>query len=250
MFGVKLQPVRAVVDGVITQVDDEPGSGRPISVTLTDVHGRSYLYEGFNDDNPGTSDGDAPAHLRLTELAQVGTTVWAGQIIGFMGDTDPLPVGVRAAVPTDASVTIDPDAIAPHIRLTISDLGGTPIEAFGPVLDALFRSGCHTGIGRWSVPARSTTHDAVVIETTDDNRDIDSEWVITTRGQVHATGWAALVGPGTQCSWAPAEAFGPGAAGSTDVPAHWKDGLDLPTSVWIELALADDETRAAPLLRF
>ena len=63
VFGVKLQPVLAVADGVITDVDDEPGE--TIAVTITDSTGRSYRLAGFNDDNPGTDDGAAPPHLRL-----------------------------------------------------------------------------------------------------------------------------------------------------------------------------------------
>ncbi len=250
VFGVKLQPIRAAVDGVVTAVDDEPASGRPISVTITQPGGRSYLYTGFNDDNPGTTDGSAPAHLRLSALAEVGTTVWAGQIIGFMGDTDPIPVGVRGEVPTDASVVLDPAAIAPHIRLSIHELDGTPIDAFGPVIDALFRTGCQNGIGRWTVPPRSSSNAEVIIETTDTNDEIDSEWIITSTGQVQASGWAALVSPGTACTWTPADHYGPGAFGTNDVPAHWAAGLDLSTELWLQLALAADATVNTPLLRF
>lgn len=248
VFGVKLQPIRAAVDGVVTAVDNELGSGRPISMTITDVLGRSYTYSGFNDDNPGTSDGQAPEHLRLTALGKVGTAVWAGQIIGFMGDTEPLPLGVRADVPTDASITIDPNEIAPHIRLSIVDVDGNPIEAFGPVIDALFESNCKVGIGRWSVPARSTTTDDVVIETTDEHPEIDSEWVITETGQVTATGWAAMMTPNPACPWVSPKTFGPGASGSNDVPDHWADGLDLPTQLWLQLALANDDSLTAPIL--
>jgi len=92
VFGVKLQPVLAVHDGVVTGVVDTPGL--PISVTVTDVTGRSYTLSGFNDDNPGTDDGAAPSHLRLTSLARIGGSVKAGQILGFMGDSEPLPLGV------------------------------------------------------------------------------------------------------------------------------------------------------------
>ncbi len=248
MFGVKLQPVRAATDGVVTAVDDEPGSGRPIAVTITDVGGRSYVHSGFNDDNPGTSDGNAPAHLRLSALAKVGTTVWAGQIIGFMGDTDPIPVSVRGDVPTDDSVYLDPDAVAPHIRLSIHELDGSPVDAFGPVVDALFRTGCQNGIGRWAGQPQSKTHDPVIIETTDNNDEVDSEWIITATGQVHASGWAAMVSPGPACGWVPTDHYGPGAAGSKEIPGHWWFGLDLPTDVWLQLALAGDDAIGNPLL--
>ena len=236
MFGVKLQPVLSVTNGVVTDVADEPGG--TISVTVTDDTGRSYRLAGFNDDNPGTDDGAAPPHLRLSALAKIGTSVRAGQVLGFMGDSSPLPLGVRADVPTDATVEIATDSVAPHIRLTIEDLDGTPVDAYGPVIDALFRQACSVGIGPWSGPPTGELHDPVTTETTDDNRDIDSEWVITSTGQVTATGWAAMIYPNEGCGWAPELPYGPGAGGSPQVPASWAAPLDLATPIWIELAAA------------
>ena len=250
IFGVKLQPIRAAADGVVTAVDDEPGSDQPITVTITDTNGLSYIYAGFNDDNQGTADGNAPDHLRLTVLAEVGRTVRAGQIIGFMGDTDPLPMGVREDVPTDSTVVIDPDAIAPHLRLSIIDFEGKPVDAFGPVVDALFGSTCQAGIGQWSVPARSTTTAAVTVETTDDNNSVDSEWVITSTGQVQANGWGALISPSSQCTWMPAQPYGPGAGGSDHIPGSCGRNLKLAAQVWVSLALAGDDTMPANFLRF
>jgi len=246
VFGVKLQPVLAVVDGVVTAVENRPGS--PVSVTITDESGRSYTLAGFNDDNPGTSDGSAPDHLRLSALGRVGATVRAGQVIGFMGDTDPLPLGVRSDVPTDATNPIPADAVAPHIRLTIEDLGGDPIDAYGPVIDALFGQVCSVGIGPWSSPPNGQNHSPVTIETTDNSRQIDSEWVITAQGQVTASGWAAMIYPGEGCTYSPSEARGPGAGGLTDVPASWSSPIDLPTSVWIDLVFQGEDLATIPLL--
>jgi len=248
LFGVKMQPVLAVTDGVITEVRNKPGS--TISVTITDVVGRSYHLSGFNDDNPGTSDGAAPAHLRLTNLAVVGQSVRAGQVLGFMGDSSPLPIGIRSDVPTDASVQIPTDAIAPHIRLTIVDLDGTPVDAYGPVIDALFRQACSAGIGPWSGLALGTAFDPVTTETTDDNREIDSEWVIGENGMVTASGWAAMIYPNEGCGWAPPEKRGPGAGGPDTVPATWLTPIDLSTSIWVDLALGDDDTSlSGPMMR-
>ena len=64
-------------------------------------------------------------------------------LIRFMGDSDPLPLDIRADVPTDRTIQLAPDAIAPHIRLTIAELDGTPldapletaVEAAGPEVD-------------------------------------------------------------------------------------------------------------------
>lgn len=249
VFGVKLQPVLAVADGVVTAVDDRPGSGRPITVTVTDLDGRSYTYAGFNDDSPGADDGAAPDHLRLSALAKVGSTVRAGQILGFMGDTDPIPVGVREDVPTDRTVRIDPDAVAPHVRLTITERDGTPVDAYGPVIDALFRHACSVAIGPWAVPPNGSGHWPVIIETTDDDRAIDSQWLITDTGQVTAAGWAAMIFPNDGCGYAPPQAHGPGAAGGNEVPLSWLEPIELPTTWWIELALAAEELPPLPLQR-
>ncbi len=239
VFGVKLQPVLAVHDGVVTDVADRPGA--PIAVTITDVTGRIYTYSGFNDDNPGTNDGGAPPHLRLSALAIVGQSVRAGQVLGFMGDTDPLPIDVRADdVPTDATVQLDPNAVAPHIRLTISELDGTPLDAYGPVLDALFRQACSVAIGPWIQPPSGIGLGTVTIETTDDDRAIDSQWDITSTGQVTAAGWAAMIYPNEGCTFTPPDTHGPGAAGFGGIMLDWIAPFDLPTSIWIELALRDD----------
>src|SRR5690606_32781227 len=98
VFGIKLQPIMAVSDGVVTAVDEGDAVTGEVSVTMSDAVGRTYTYRGFNDDNPGTADGAAPRHLRLTSLARVGTVVRAGQILGFMGDTDPMPANEHRGV--------------------------------------------------------------------------------------------------------------------------------------------------------
>ncbi len=247
VFGVKLQPVLAVHDGVITDVIDEPG--RPIAVTITDGTGRSYTMAGFNDDNPGTDDGGAPSHLRLSSLARVGGSVRAGQIIGFMGNSDPLPAGVRADVPTDATIDLDVEAIAPHIRVTVTNLDGSVVDSYGPTIDALFRQACSVAIGPWSLPVNGSGHARVTIETTDTDRDIDSEWVITPTGQVTASGWASMIYPNEGCTFAPAAAHGPGGAGFGAVTLAWIAPIDLPTSIWVDLALRDDDTQTIPVFR-
>jgi hypothetical protein len=247
VFGVKLQPVLAVHDGVITDVVDQPGTS--IMVTITDETGRSYTLSGFNDDNPGTDDGAAPAHLRLTSLAKIGGSVRAGQIVGFMGNSDPLPAGVRADVPTDATIDLDAEAVAPHIRLTVTNLDGSIVDAYGPTIDALFRQACSVGIGPWAMPPNGSGHDPVTIETTDTDRLIDSQWVITPTGQVTASGWASMIYPNEGCTFAPADPHGPGAAGFGAVGLAWIAPIDLPTSIWVDLALRDGDAPTVPVWR-
>jgi hypothetical protein len=232
--------VLAVADGVVTDAQDDPDSGKPITVTVTDPDGTSYIYAGFNDDNPGTDDGAAPAHLRLSGLAVIGGTVRAGQVPGFMGDTDPIPLGVRADVPTDATVRIAEDEVAPHIRVTMIDIAGHPIDAFGPIIDALFRQTCNVVIGRWSMPSNGSGHEPITIETADTDSSIDSEWIITSNGQVTTSGWGALVNPSEGCRYTPPQAFRPRAGGSAVGSLRWVNEMSLPTNVWISLALQDE----------
>ena len=53
VFGVKLQPVLAVADGVVTDVRDEPGSGEPITVTVTDADGTQLHLRRLQRRQPG-----------------------------------------------------------------------------------------------------------------------------------------------------------------------------------------------------
>jgi hypothetical protein len=223
--------VLAVADGVVTEVIDEPGTSTPISVTVTDDGGRSYVYSGFNDDLPGADDGAAPDHLRLSGLARLGETVRAGQVLGFMGDTDPLPAGVSR--PDDTTTA--------HIRVSMFELDGRAIDSYGPVIDALFRQTCVIAAGPWSIPENGEGHAAVTVEVADPDPDVDSQWVVTPTGQMTASGWAALINPQDSCGSTPAEAFGPGGAGATTTPASWLAPLDLPTTTWVRLAVQTAE---------
>ena len=103
VYGRKLQPVLAAADGVVTSVVYEDASTGRVELTITDTAGTSYHYAGFNDDNPGTDDGAAPPALRLTALARVGGAVRAGQVIGFLGDSDREPINTTVAPATDIS---------------------------------------------------------------------------------------------------------------------------------------------------
>ena len=88
----------------------------------------------------------------------------------------------------------------------------------------------------------------MTVETTDNDRQIDSEWIITSEGQVTASGWAAMIYPGEGCPYAPPEARGPGAGGFENVPASWFYPIDLPTSMWVDLAVQGDDLTEVPVL--
>ena len=58
-----------------------------------------------------------------------------------------------------------------------------------------------------------------------------------------------MIYPSESCGWAPPEKRGPGAAGPTEVPLSWMTPIDLPTSIWVELAVRDDTSFAVPMMR-
>ena len=65
-------------------------------------------------------------------------------------------------------------------------------------------------------------------------------------------GWAAMTYPNEGCGFAPPDPHGPGAAGWPDVPSAWFDRIELPTSMWIDLAAdrnADDRLGTALFMR-
>jgi hypothetical protein len=266
ILGLQLQPVLAVADGVVTSVRDDPAAGTPITVTITDPDGTSYVYSGFNDDNPGTDDGAAPDHLRLSGLARVGNTVRAGQIIGFMGNSDDLPTemdstslpetvenpsaAVADSVPEESVATPEVEAPAPpHIRITTVDIDGEPVDTYGPIVDAMFRQTCRVLIGPWSMPPNGSDLEPVVVESPDDRDDIDSQWEITSTGQVIATGWAALVNAHDACTDAPAQPFGPDHAGATNGLLHWLEPIVLPSTTWVNVTGPDAGDIAGPVHR-
>ena len=269
VYGRKLQPVLAAADGVVTSVVHEDASTGRVELTITDTAGTSYHYAGFNDDNPGTDDGDAPPALRLTALARIGTAVRAGQVIGFLGDSDREPINTTVAPATDLTteVTAGGDAAAadpasdpasealvsepvwPHLRLTITALDGTSIDADGPVVQALFRQTCTVGIGPWSVPPNPAVFDEPIgITEVPAGHLLAGHWTITASGQVQADGLAALVYPTPGCRWAPTERFGPYAAGNNVVPLGFDDHIALSAELWIAITLGAEGVRPAASL--
>ncbi|TDT18007.1 hypothetical protein BDK89_3621 [Ilumatobacter fluminis] len=225
IFGVKMQPVMASVNGVITAVDVGDAASGNVRVTITDKQGRRFVYAGLNDDSPGTDDANAPEWFRTTALARVGQHVYAGQIIGFMGDSDPMP---------GHTVIAEDESVWPHLRLSIYDADGTRLDADAMVLDAQRRQACHVGIGPWSVPIDP---DAVIDEPIDVTTYIAGGWTIHTNATVTAYGQSALIVPPQECVWAPAKPYGPGAAGSQP-PQYWGLPFDIDTRYWVADARA------------
>jgi murein DD-endopeptidase MepM/ murein hydrolase activator NlpD len=151
IFGLTMQPVLAAADGVVTAVQpSDPVSG-DVRVMITDERGVTYRYSGLNDDTPGTDDGDAPLRLRVSTIVEVGATVRAGQIIGFIGNSDPVPTGGETFLDDGTSVW-------PHLRFGITGANGEALDAYGPLIDAVFRQSCTVGIGQWSIGLVERSH--------------------------------------------------------------------------------------------
>ncbi len=221
-YGQKVQPILAAVNGVVTAVEEGDPLLGSVSVTISDTAGRTFRYSGFNDDTPGTNDGAAVRAHRLTILATVGTQVRAGQVIGFMGDTDPMPSNEEFGID-------DEQAVWPHLRLSIHDADGTKLDADMHVAFAQRRQACHVSIGPWSVPPDPSLDeldlDDVVVSAL-----FNGGWVIHSNGTVTATGKSTLIVPPEGCTWAPTEAFGPGAKGSNP-ELKWGIPIEVPAAL-------------------
>ncbi len=235
VYGRQLQPVLAAADGVVSAVDLADARTGTVRVTITDTLGNQFRYSGLNDDTPGTDDGLAPAPLRVSGLAEVGASVRAGQVIGFLGNSD--------------LADREPGDTYARLRLEITGPDGTPVDAQGPVVAAMFRQSCSVGIGPWSVPPHPATADAPLETLLVGAGDDAGGWAIGPTGQVTAIGQAALVHPSERCEWAPPEPYGPGAAGNTVLPEGFVEEIVVPTEVWIDAILDSAELTLAGLSR-
>jgi hypothetical protein len=223
VYGRQLQPVLALADGVVSAVEPADPRTGAVGITITDPLGNQFHYRGLNDDTPGTDDGLAPRALRLSGLAEVGTSVRAGQVLGFLGNSD-------------LTEREEGDTYA-RLRIDITGPDGTPADAQRPVVAALFRQTCSVGIGPWSVPPNPSVLTEPIEPILVGAGDDAGGWAISASGQVSAIGRASLVHPTEGCEWAPPEAYGPGAAGNTVLPVGFVDEVVVSTEVWIDAIL-------------
>ena len=237
VYGQKMQPIMAVMSGVVTAVDEQDPVAGSVSVTITDALGRTYQYSGFNDDTPGTADGAAPRPHRLTVLARVGTQVRAGQVIGFMGDTDPMP--------SNENFGIGDDAVWPHLRLRIFDADGTKLNADSLLAMAQRRQACHVVVGPWSLPPDPTLED-LDLDDLVTAPILSGNWTVHPDGTLTATGKSAQIIPPEGCTWSPSDTFGFGAKGGTP-SLEWGAPIAVPAQYWVK-SLPDNLPTATPVL--
>jgi hypothetical protein len=237
VYGQKMQPIMAVMSGVVTAVHEQDPVAGSVSVTITDALGRTYQYSGFNDDTPGTADGAAPRPHRLTVLARVGTQVRAGQVIGFMGDTDPMP--------SNENFGIGDDAVWPHLRLRIFDADGTKLNADSLLAMAQRRQACHVVVGPWSLPPDPTLED-LDLDDLVTAPILSGNWTVHADGTLTATGKSAQIIPPEGCTWSPSDTFGFGAKGGTP-PLEWGAPIAVPAQYWVK-SLPENLPTATPVL--
>lgn len=85
LMAPKMTEVYAVADGVVETVADSGSAGR--YVTLAHADGWTSTYMHLNNDVPGSDNGRADWNLTLAPYVTEGAVVYAGQLIGYVGDS-------------------------------------------------------------------------------------------------------------------------------------------------------------------
>jgi hypothetical protein len=111
-MGAKLMPLVSAVDGRVSAIRTDSSGTAGNYVRVTDAQGWHYYYMHVNNDTPGTDDGRNPAAWRFASGIVLDATVYAGQLLGYLGDSG------------------NAEGTSPHLHFEIRDPSGTPINAF------------------------------------------------------------------------------------------------------------------------
>jgi hypothetical protein len=111
LFGKKMQPLVAAVDGTITFTPyPQPSYGYMVSIR--DADGYKYNYIHLNNDTPGTDNGAGDGINAYGVDILDGNPVVKGQLIGYMGDSG------------------NAETTPPHLHFEIRRPDGIPINAY------------------------------------------------------------------------------------------------------------------------
>ncbi len=111
-------PILAVSSGVVIEMDYRPSSGYYVRIDHGDGWQSVYLH--LNNDTIGTDDGAGGTWSAFYPTLTVGTEVFAGDVIGYVGDSG------------NAEDTI------PHAHVAVT-LDGAKVNPYPLVMDALER---------------------------------------------------------------------------------------------------------------
>jgi murein DD-endopeptidase MepM/ murein hydrolase activator NlpD len=183
MLGVRMQPLLAAVDGTVTRIryENNEMSGGGISVTGAD--GWYYNYFHVNNDTPGTDDGQASHHWQVAPGLTVGSTVRAGQVIGYMGDSG------------------NAEGSVPHLHFEIRQADHTPVNPYYSLVAAQQRERCDVSGGLVLTDPADLSPAAIEVAPIDGA----GHWWIDPDGRLSADGAAARVaGAEAGCAETPA----------------------------------------------
>jgi murein DD-endopeptidase MepM/ murein hydrolase activator NlpD len=180
MVGVRMQPLLAAVDGTVTRIryDNVGTAGSVIAITGTD--GWYYNYFHVNNDTPGTDDGRAGPEWQISPQLTVGSTVRAGQVIGYMGDSG------------------NAESSVPHLHFEIRQPDRTPVNPYHGLVAAQERETCEPSGGLTLTDPRELSPAAVAVVPLDGG----GHWLIDLDGRLFADGAASRTVParGVDCS--------------------------------------------------
>ena len=134
IFALKLAPLVAVEDGVITGIRRSGlGLGGNL-IALTGDSGWRYLYIHVNNDSPGTDDGANPQGWVTANRLRVGSRVSAGDVLGYLGDSgnaEETPPHVHFEIHEPGVGVINPTGMVAEARsagrvISVASLASTP----------------------------------------------------------------------------------------------------------------------------
>ena len=130
LMGSKLMPELAARDATVKYMRLD---ARGNLLVLRDADGWEYWYIHINNDTPGTDDGANPAEFNVRPGIKVGSKVFAGEWIAYMGDSG------------------DAESTAPHLHFELHRPDGVAIDPYDS-LQAAFHGGMDPGLVAANMP--------------------------------------------------------------------------------------------------